>query len=63
MIVVIAGLCIYGIFIVGPIWVAGIFICRQNAWWNERDKVSTYFEIRSLKAADFLIGKYGGYST
>jgi len=58
-----AGLCIYGIFLIGPIWIVGIFICRQNAWWDEQDKVSTYFEIHSPRMADFLIGKYGGYST
>ena len=59
----IAGLCIYGLLLVGPIWIAGIFVCRQNAWWNEQDKVRSYFELRSPKVAGFLIGQYGGYNT
>lgn len=56
-------LCIYAVFLFGPIYLMGLFICRHNAWWNERDKIQKYFKISSPKTAMILIGTYSGYST
>ena len=56
-------LFLWSAFFFLPVWLTGIFLCRQNAWWNERDKVQKYYEVSSAKIAELLIGKYQGYST
>ena len=56
-------LFLWSAFFFLPVWLTGIFLCRQNAWWTETDKVQKYYEVSSTKIAELLIGKYQGYST
>lgn len=56
-------LCIYFIFLIVPLFIGGFSTCRENAWWNERDRVQRYYEIKSPRIARLLIGEYSGFST
>ena len=63
LIAVLSILFLWLLFLVVPIWLLGIMICRENAWWNEKDKIQKYIEINSPRASKYLIGQRSGYST
>lgn len=56
-----AMLILWSAFLPVPIWLTGLILCRQNAWWTAQDKIQAYFSLTSPKAAKFLIGRYSGY--
>ncbi len=63
LIAVLSILFLWLLFLVVPIWLLGIMLCRENAWWNEKDKIQKYIEINSPRASKYLIGQHSGYST
>lgn len=56
-------LLVWFIFLIGPPWFLGIFLCRMAACWHEEDKIQTYFLIASPRLSRFLIPRYTGFNS
>lgn len=56
-------LSLWLLFLVIPIWFLGMMLCRENAWWDEKDQIQKYVAIKSPRVSKYLIGQHGGYST
>ena len=63
LIAVLSALFLWLLFFMVPTWFLGIMLCRENAWWNEKDKIQKYIEITSPRASICLIGQHSGYNT
>lgn len=53
---------IWLIFLVGPIWLLGLRLCRLSARWDEGQKIQKYYVIASPALARLLIPRYIGYN-
>lgn len=51
------------IFLVGPPWLLGFFLCRMSAVWTAQNKIKKYYVIQNPVLARLLIPRYIGFNT